>query len=124
MLKTKNQLDPVFDPDYADRAKNKSAERAETVAVRAAMRQIGDSLYKFPGVIHRMTKELQHLTHLPVVTCEQLQHAFKQIGHSFTLEDVQRTVLYIYPNGDLNEIPYADFFQAVVASFHDLSAPR
>jgi hypothetical protein len=124
MLKTKNSLDTEFDPEYAQRAKVKSLERAETEKVRKAMRQIGDSLYKFPGVIHRMTKELQHLTHLPVVTSEQMQYAFKQIGHSFQLEDVQRAVLYIYPHGDLNEIPYKDFFQAVVSSFHDLSAPR
>jgi hypothetical protein len=124
MLKTKNTLNPVYDESYAERAKQKSAERAETDKVRKAMIHIGDSLYKFPGVIHRMTKELQHLTHLPVVTSEQMQYAFKQIGQTFTLEDVQRCVLYIYPNGDLNAIPYGDFFQACVASFHDLSAPR
>merc|ERR1719453_190063 len=47
MCKTKNPLQLGLDYGYAERAKAKSMERAETDKVRKAMRAIGDALYMF-----------------------------------------------------------------------------
>merc|ERR1711976_650116 len=49
MLKVKPALKPQFDQGYAQRAAIKATERVETDAVRKAVREIGDVLYKKLG---------------------------------------------------------------------------
>merc|ERR1712187_90416 len=110
-----------FDGNYAGRAAVKATERLETDAVRKAVREIGDVLYKKLGFQLRLFKEFGHMTHLNVVTCEQIQYAFQQLGHSFDIADVQRCVLFVAPDADLNAIPYVDFFKALQSAYHDLS---
>eukprot|EP00929_Paragymnodinium_shiwhaense_P075596 TRINITY_DN3866_c0_g1_i1.p1 TRINITY_DN3866_c0_g1~~TRINITY_DN3866_c0_g1_i1.p1 ORF type:complete len:749 (+),score=212.69 TRINITY_DN3866_c0_g1_i1:118-2364(+) len=124
MLKTKPRMDGQFDSRYANKAIDRASERYETDAVRKAVREIGDVLYKRVGFQNRLFKEFQHLTHLSTVTCEQIQYAFAQLGHSFDLGDIQRTVLFIMPNANFEAIPYVDFFKALDSCFHDLSAIR
>jgi len=124
MLKVKPRLKTNFDPSYAHRAAVKATERVETDAVRKAVREIGDVLYKKLGFQLRLFKEFSHLTHLDVITCEQIQYAFQQLGHSFDISDVQRCVLFVKPDADLNAIVYVDFFKSLVAAYHDLSETR
>merc|ERR1712014_390302 len=112
------------DVDYASRAVRKSAERQETDAVRKAVHEIGDVLYKKLGFQARLFKEFGHMTHLNVVTCEQIQYAFQQLGHSFDITDVQRCVLFVAPDADLNASPYVNFFKALQSAYHDLSEIR
>merc|ERR1712014_252652 len=112
------------DVDYASRAVRKSAERQETDAVRKAVREIGDVLYKKLGFQARLFKEFAHLTHLNVVTCAQIQYAFQQLGSSFDIADVQRAVLFVQPHADLNAIPYVHFFKSLQSAYHDLSEIR
>jgi hypothetical protein len=124
MLKTKNHLDTEFDHEYAQRAVMRSEERSETDAVRRAVREIGDVLYKRVGFQQRLYKEFGHLTHLGVVTTQQIQYAFSQLGQSFDHKDVERCVLFVMPDADLNAIPYVDFFKALHSAYNDLSECR
>jgi Ca2+-binding EF-hand superfamily protein len=124
MMKLKPPLQPAFDRDYAEKAVMKKTERGETTSVRNAVRAIGDVLYKRVGMMTRLFKEFSYLTHLPTVSCEQIQYALLQLGHSFDIEDVQRAVLFITPDADLNCIVYVDFFKALQSAYHDLSCIR
>ncbi|CAK9046445.1 unnamed protein product [Durusdinium trenchii] len=124
MLQTQNPLDEKHDEAYATRASAKTAERAETTQVRKAVRELGDVLYKKHGFVIRILKEMQHITHEDYVTSEQIKKALEHVGHPFHLEDVERVILYLHPDADLNAVDYRRLFQDVVTSFHDVSASR
>lgn len=124
MLTTKPPLKMGFDEEYAERALTKSVERAETHSVRKAVRELGDALYKKHGLLTKLFKEMKHMTHDDYVSCEQIQNGLVQVGHSFDLEDIRRTVMFSLPGVDPNFVPYLDLFKAIVTSFHDLSASR
>jgi len=124
MLKAKQRFDKQPDPAYAERARMKSAERSETVEVRRAVRALGDVLYKKQGMLTRLFRELGHISHEPKVSCEQIQVALRQLGHSFDLEDVVRTVLFVLPEADPAGVEYIELFKALITSFHDVSYTR
>jgi EF-hand domain-containing protein 1 len=124
MLVTKAPLQEGFDGTYAQRAMLMTAERAETTQVRKAVKELGDVLYKKQSFLTRLLKELKHVTHLDLVSCEDIKQALDQVGHPFYLEDIQRAVLYAIPDADLNAVPYLDLFKGIIATFHDLSAAR
>ncbi|CAE8640930.1 unnamed protein product [Polarella glacialis] len=124
MMVTKPALNEDFDPNYAERAFMKSAERAETTQVRKAVKELGDVLYKKQGFLTRVFKEIKHVTHEDFVTCEQIQSALEQVGHPFHIEDIQRSVLYVMPDSDLDRVNYLELFKAIVSSFHDIAASR
>merc|ERR1719223_338893 len=112
MLKTKPPLREDLCPAYAEKAVMKRQERLETEAVRKAVREIGDVLYKRVGFQQRLFREFSHITHLSVVTTEQIQYGLHQLGHSFDLADVERCVRFIMPEGDFTAVNYVDFFKA------------
>jgi hypothetical protein len=124
MLKTKPPLEAQHDSNYAVRASVKSTERVETDAVRKAVREIGDVMYKKVGFQFRLFREFAHQTHLNYVSCEQIQYAFQQLGHSFDISDIQRCVLFVEPEANLDAIAYVSFFQSLNAAYHDVSAVR
>lgn len=84
-MKTKAPLQTGHDGKYASRAMSKSEERSETDAVRKAVAELGNVIYKHHGISHRLIKEFNHLTHQNFVSCEQIQHALYQLGHTFRL---------------------------------------
>jgi len=124
MMHTKPAIDENHDAGYADRAQYRSAERSETAAVRKAVRQIGDILAKRENVAMRIMKEFKYLTHQETVDLHQIQTALAKTGHTMALEDIERAVLHVMPEADLNAIPYVRLFQAWKTSFHDVSASR
>jgi len=124
MLKAKPAIDPNFDHAYAHQARRKAEERMETSEVRKAVRAVGDVMYKKQGMLTRIFKEFGHITHKPAVSCEQIQHALMQLGHSFSVDDVARTVLFLQPHADPNCVEYIELFKALLASFHDVSMTR
>lgn len=124
MLKTKPRLDVSHDPAYAERVHTKSVERMETAEVRKAVRAVGDALYTKHGMLTKLFKELGHITHKPTVSCEELQRALRQVGHSFDIEDVTRAVLFLQPQADPECVDYIELFKAVMTSFHDVSMVR
>jgi Ca2+-binding EF-hand superfamily protein len=124
MLKTKPGLDTSVDPSYSARAEQKSHERGETEKIRKATKEIGDVMYKHSGAMQKLFKEFTHLTHQNYVTCEQVCAALEKIGYPFDMEDIQRCILFIVPEVDLNCIDYVHFVKSLVACYHDLSASR
>jgi len=124
MMKTKPPIDPRTDSEYNMRAAQKASERTETDKVRKAVRDIGDVFYKHVGMMQKIFKEFTHMTHKNYVTVEQIHAALLKIGFAFDTEDVQRCVLFVIPNCDLDAIDYVHFCQALVACFHDLCAIR
>lgn len=124
MLKTKPPLDQTTDANYDERCKRKLVERGETAEVRKSVRAVGDAIYQRQNVLYRLFREFKHLTHEDHVTCEQIQHALLQIGHTFDIADIHRVVLYIFPDADLNSVPYRELFKGVVATFHDTPTER
>eukprot|EP00928_Gymnodinium_smaydae_P024383 TRINITY_DN1973_c0_g4_i1.p1 TRINITY_DN1973_c0_g4~~TRINITY_DN1973_c0_g4_i1.p1 ORF type:complete len:749 (+),score=176.38 TRINITY_DN1973_c0_g4_i1:99-2345(+) len=125
MLKTKPNMDLDYDASYHERAASKVEERAETEAVRKAVRELGDAVYKKSEFFPRLMKEFSHLTHLSVVNCEQIQWALLQLGQSFTLQDVQRAAVFVMgPDADLQAIPYIGFFRSLQNAYHDLAHIR
>merc|ERR1719281_370256 len=115
-MKTKPPLEKVKDESYHAKAQMKSTERLETDAIRKAVREIGDVMYKKVGFEFRLFREFAHLTHLSKISCEQMQYAFQQLGHSFDIVDIQRCVLFIDPQANLDAIPYVNFFKALNAA--------
>jgi len=124
MLKTKPHLDTVLDTDYHQRAFAKSSDRTETRKVRTAVRDLGDRVYQRRDILHKLFKEFEKTTHEHIVSDEQIKKALQSVGITFALEDIDRVILYIYPDGDMKRIPYVEFFKALMASFHDMSGVR
>jgi len=124
MMKVKPGIDARSDPAYNERAALKGQERAETEKVRNAVRAIGDVFYKHVGMMQKMFKEFSHMTHHNFVSVEQVHAALLKIGFAFDGEDVQRCVLFVIPDADLDKIDYVHFCQSLVACFHDLCAIR
>merc|ERR1711907_878717 len=123
-MKMKPAIDARSDPDYNVRAALKAQERSETEKVRKAVRAIGDVFYKHVGMMQKIFKEFTHMTHQNFVTCEQIHAALLKIGFAFDAEDVQRCVLFVIPDCDLDQIDYVHFIQSLVACYHDLCSIR
>merc|ERR1711907_294456 len=124
MMKVKPAIDASSDPEYNERAAVKGQERAETEKVRKAVRDIGDVFYKHVGTMQKMFKEFTHMTHQNFVSCEQIHAALLRIGFAFDIEDVQRCILFVIPDCDLDKIDYVHFIQSLVSCYHDLCAIR
>mmetsp|Transcript_39471 Transcript_39471/g.91614 ORF Transcript_39471/g.91614 Transcript_39471/m.91614 type:complete len:744 (-) Transcript_39471:155-2386(-) len=124
MLKTKPALKQHHDPGYADRANEKLEHRTETDNVRAAVRAMGDVIYKKAAAFTKLFKEFAHMTHKETLSCEQIQEALRQIGHAFDVDDVRRCVVFVLPGVDPDHVPHVEFLKAIVTSYHDLSAVR
>merc|ERR1712072_336929 len=124
MMKTKPAIDPRSDSEYNMRAAQKALERAETEKVRKAVRDIGDVFYKHVGMMQKIFKEFTHMTHHNFVTCEQIHAALLKIGFAFDAHDVERCVLFVIPDADLDKVDYVHFCQSIVSCFHDLHAVR
>merc|ERR1712093_355343 len=123
-MKVKPGIDASGDAEYNARAAQKSIERTETEKVRKAVREIGDVFYKHIGMMQKIFKEFTHMTHQNFVTCEQIHAALLKIGFAFDCEDVERCVLFVIPDCDLEKIDYVHFCQSIVACYHDLCAIR
>jgi hypothetical protein len=124
MLHAKPRLDTSKDDDYAMRAQQKAYERGETEKVRKAVREVGDVFYKHTGMMQKIFKELTHMTHLNHVTCEQIHAALLKVGFMFDIEDIQRCVLFIIPDADLDAIDYIFVVKSLISSYHDICAVR
>jgi len=124
MLKTKPHLQEHIDPVYKSRVQAKSEDREETSQVRRAVRELGDMVYQRPNVLHRLYKEFEAMTHEHTVTNHQIKKALLALGITFKLEDIDRVILYVFPNCDLQKVRYVDFFQTLISSHHDLSMNR
>jgi len=124
MMKTKPGLKQEADEDYARNAATKAQEREETEQVRKAVRAISDVVYKQGQTSYKLKKEFAHMTHENTVTCHQIKKALSNIGKTFSLEEVQRAVLFTMPDVDLNKINYVEFLKSMVAIYHDMSHVR
>jgi hypothetical protein len=124
MLKTKPHLQEGHDDVYAERVAAKSAERSETSEVRKACRELGDMVYQRHGVLGRLFKEFERMTHEKFVTNVQIKQGLANLGITFKLEDIDRVILHTYPDGDLKRVKYVEFFKALIASHHDFSMVR
>jgi Ca2+-binding EF-hand superfamily protein len=124
MLATKPALVAGHDPDYQEKAVRKAVERSETVEVKKAVRALGDVLYKKHGVMFKLFREMKHYTHEECVSCAQIQSALRGIGHTFELADIQRAVLWIFPDADLQCVNYLDLFKGLQSTFHDTPTER
>jgi hypothetical protein len=124
MMKTKPRLKEELDQEYAIKAAMKSEERGETDHVRKAVRAMSDVIYKQGQTGHKLMKEFAHMTHESTVTCVQIKKAMSNIGKTFSLEEVQRTVLFVMPQADLNKINYVEFLKSMIAIYHDMCRVR
>lgn len=124
MMKLKPVLKQEIDNNYANNAAMKSEERAETEQVRKAVRAISDTIYKQGQTAPRLMKEFAHMTHENNVTCAQIKKAMSNIGRTFSLEEVQRTVLFVHPDADLNKVNYVEFLKSMNAIYHDMCRVR
>jgi len=124
MMKLKPALKQDSDANYAMKAAMKTEERTETEHVRKAVRAISDCIYKQSQTGHKLMKEFSHMTHEHTVTCMQIKKAMSNIGKTFSLEEVQRAVLFVKPQADLNKINYVEFLKSMVAIYHDMCNVR
>jgi len=124
MLRSKPQLSQGYDAAYTERAKEKIFERAETEKIRRAVREIGDVLYRHTSTVQKLFKEFAHMTHEQHVTMEQIHAALLKIGYTFEMADIQRTILFVLPETDVDKIDYVYFVKSLIACYHDLCANR
>merc|ERR1711988_1664417 len=124
MMPPKAEMSGSYDSSYMDRAKDKIFERAETEKIRRAVRIIGDVMYKHTSTMQKLFKEFSHMTHEQSVTCEQIHAALLKIGYTFEIADVQRCILFVMPEADMERIDYVNFVKSLVACYHDLCANR
>jgi len=124
MMKTRPTINQEVDTDYAVKAEMKSQERGETDMVRKAVRAMSDVIYKQGQTGKKLMKEFSHMTHECTVTCVQIKKALSNIGKTFTIEEVQRTVLFVNPDADMNKINYVEFLKSMVAIYHDMCRVR
>jgi len=110
---------------YAEKAMAKSVDRQETEDVRRAVIYLGDMVHKrHATVLRNIFKEFERITTGHHVSNEQIKYALDVKGIAMPLEDIDRAIFFVYPDGDLQKVPYVEFFKAVVASFHDMSSVR
>merc|ERR1711881_509655 len=114
MMPTKPRISDDFDRTYMDRAKEKIFERAETEKIRRAVRIIGDVLYKHTSTVQKLFKEFSHMTHEQHVTMEQIHAALLRIGYTFEMADIQRTILFVLPETDVDKIDYVYFVKSLI----------
>jgi len=107
--------------DYAVRAQQKALERGETAEVRRAVHKLGDVLYSKHGFLTKLFKEFKHYTHEPYLSVDQLHQALHAKGQIFEKSDIERAVLFINPDQDLEKVYYVDFFKAIQATYHDFT---
>jgi len=124
MLKTKPHLDQNLSDDYIARVIAKSADRTETTEVRKCVRELGDMVYQRHEILHRLYKEFERMTHERFVSNSQIKAGLAAVGITFKLEDIDRVILYIYPQGDLKRVQFVEFFKTLISSHHDLSMVR
>lgn len=124
MMKVKPALRQEPDQYYAAKADMKSEERGETDEVRRAVRAISDVVYKQGQVMQKLFKEFSHMTHQNTVSCNQIKQAMSNIGKTFSLDEVQRAVLFVQPDADLDKINYIEFLKSMVAIYHDMCRVR
>lgn len=124
MVKTKPVLESGFDTEYAQKAIAKSKGGEEIAQVRRAARNLGDMIHKRHGVLNKLFKEFDKMSSQHTVSNEQIQKALDSKGMEVKLEDIDRVILYMYPDADLEAVPYIGFFKEVIASYHDLSSIR
>mmetsp|Transcript_51395 Transcript_51395/g.135560 ORF Transcript_51395/g.135560 Transcript_51395/m.135560 type:complete len:755 (-) Transcript_51395:188-2452(-) len=127
MLNRKPMIETTQDQGFASRAVQRTLQRGETERVRRATRSVGEVLYQKTGLVAKLRSELHRMTAgrgNQVVTSEELRYAFLQTGHAFELEDIERAILFVMPEVDLNAIPYITLFEGFEASYHDLAAIR
>jgi len=124
MLERRPALQQDVDPEYARRAAMKTSEREETEKVRTAVRTFTEVIYKQGQTSTKLMKEFAHLTHEKTVSCQQIKKALGNIGKTFTLDDVQRVVLYAIPDADLEKIDYVKFLRSLMATYHDMCRVR
>merc|ERR1711890_199079 len=96
----------------------------ETNRVRKAVRAMSDCLYQHTHVMHKLLKEIEHMTHMPNITVEQLQYGLAQVGYVFDLPDVERAVRFILPDCDVDQVPYHDFLKTMCITYQDLANIR
>jgi len=121
-MKPAMNMDP--DENYHGNAMMKTEERAETEQVRKAVRAISEVVYKQGQVMGRLMKEFSHMTHQNTVTSMQIKKGLANIGKTFSLDEIQRTVLFVEPDADLNAINYVEFLKSMVAIYHDMCRVR
>jgi len=124
MLKTKPHLDNQHDEEYAQRVAAKSADRQETAEVRKAVRELGDMVYQRRDILHRLFKEFEKMTHEHFVNSKQIKQGLQAVGITFKLEDIDRVILHMNPQGDLQKVGYVTFFKSLICSHHDFSMVR
>jgi len=124
MMKNKPPLNEGHDPDYAQRAAQKTQVRQETEKVRDAARKLGDAIYKQHHKFTQLFKEFSRMTHEQTVTVDQIVEAMKQTGYLCGHDDIARALLFVMPDVDVQKVPYVDFLKAMVTSYHDLSHNR
>jgi len=124
MLKTKPHLDNQHDEEYAQRVAAKSADRQETAEVRKAVRELGDMVYQRRDILHRLFKEFEKMTHEHFVNSKQIKQGLQAVGITFKLEDIDRVILHMDPQGDLQKVGYVTFFKSLICSHHDFSMVR
>merc|ERR1719230_1798362 len=98
----------------------KSEEREETEQVRKAVRNMTDIIYKQGQTPYRLMKEFAHMTHENTVSAMQIKKALSNIGKTFSLEEVQRAVLFVMPDVDLEKINYVHFLKSMMCIYHDM----
>lgn len=106
---------------YAARTRQRTSERNETMEVKRAVHRLGELLYSRQGFMTRLFKEFKHYSHEGYLSCEQIHRAIVGLGHILTLEDIQRSALYINPDQDLDRVYYVEFFKAIQTSYHDFT---
>mmetsp|Transcript_142732 Transcript_142732/g.355794 ORF Transcript_142732/g.355794 Transcript_142732/m.355794 type:complete len:747 (-) Transcript_142732:32-2272(-) len=124
MLKTKPPIDTNYDSAYDDRAHYKVVERQETAAVRKAVKRLGEIVAKRENMFTKILKEFKHLTHEETVSIPQIHQALLQTGNIMEMEDIERAVVHIMPQVDLEAVPYVELFKSVKTTFHDFSHCR
>jgi len=124
MMKMKPGLKAEFDEGYASNAAIKTEERAETDQVRKAVRAISDVVYKQGQTAYKLKKEFAHMTHENTVTAHQIKKALSNIGKTFSLQEVQRCILFALPDADLNKVNYVDFLKSMNAIYNDMCRVR
>merc|ERR1719409_2133269 len=112
------------DEDYKTRAKSKTLQRGEVEKIRRAAREVTDMFYKHAGLTNKLMKEFSAMTHQKTVTVEMIHAALLRLGVSFDKLDIERTVMFVMPDVDVNRVPYQEFLQAITAVYHDLCAIR
>eukprot|EP00922_Rhytidocystis_sp_ex-Travisia-forbesii_P014643 GHVS01021866.1.p1 GENE.GHVS01021866.1~~GHVS01021866.1.p1 ORF type:complete len:176 (-),score=24.71 GHVS01021866.1:475-1002(-) len=115
-------LNTPTDLEYDKVVDKRAEDLKEEDAMRLAVRNIQRVFHQQTRLVTKLMKEFVRITPKKFVTSEQIKDTISNIGHEFSLADIERCVTFLIPNADMTQIDYVKFVQGMSVTHYNQPA--